>query len=205
MWVVLTALLGLAQAEESDDGWRYRAAHQVPQTPGLLLRWDPARSWGTSALVETLQDVATRIAFEIPHADPLLVGDVSKRGGGRLAGHVTHHLGMDADIGLFTGEGEQPLGGFMDVHPNRLDLESNWALVRALLDTERVAYILLDQRHIDRLSTYARDELGLDDSTLDRMFPSPRARVPWDRFGVVRHAPNHSSHLHVRVQDKPGT
>ncbi len=204
MWLLLGALLaGPAQAD--DGAPAYRAAHQVPQVPGLLLRWDPARSWGTSALVDTLHAVARRLAFELPTADPLLVGDVSRRGGGRLSGHITHHLGMDADIGLFTGDGEQPLGGFLDVAPAALDARANWFLIRALLDTGRVHYILLDQGHIDRIRSFAEIELGVERDVLDAIFPSPDARIPWERFGVVRHAPNHRSHLHVRVSSRPGT
>lgn len=204
MLLLFLALLGSAHADEADSP-RWTASHQVPQVPGLMLRWDPARSWGSGRMVDTLRDVAQRLAFELPHADPLLIGDVSKRGGGRLAGHITHHVGIDADIGLFTGDGEQPLGGFMDVHPRKLDAAANWALIRALLDTERVQFILLDQTHIDRIESYARNVLEIDEETLSAIFPDPKSRISWDRFGVVRHAPNHRSHVHVRVADRPGT
>ncbi len=202
MLIVLMALMGTAQA---DEAVRYGASRQVPQEEGLLLRWDPARSWGTSRLVQTLQDVSQRLAFEIPHADPLLIGDVSKRGGGRMFGHTTHHMGVDADIGLFVGTGEQPLGGFLDVRARDLDLAANWALIRALLDDEHVAFILLDQAHIDRLKAYVIDEVGLDQQTADAIFPPADTRLSWESTGVVRHAPNHRSHLHVRVGNKPGT
>lgn len=170
-----------------------------------MVRWDPARSWGTSTLVDTLQSVARRLAFELPMADPLLIGDVSKQGGGTLFGHTTHHLGVDADIGLFFGEGQQPLGGFQDLDPARLDLRSNWALIRALLDSGRVAYILMDQGHIDRLRNYVVNELDVDPAVADAIFVPADTKLSWDTWGVVRHQPNHMSHLHVRIGGRPGT
>jgi murein endopeptidase len=59
------------------------------------MRWDPDRSWAAAHLVST----------------------VSRKGGGPLPPHKTHHLGIDADIGLFMDDGRQPLGGFVDVPP----------------------------------------------------------------------------------------
>lgn len=192
-------------ASADDAPWRSGARHQVPQQQGLLLRWDPARSWGTSRLVNTLESVSHRMAFELPHAEPLLVGDVSKRGGGTLYGHRTHHLGVDADLGLYTGRGEQPLGGFLDVRTEDLDLRANWALIRALLDSPDVAFILLDQEHIDAIKQYALEEVGIDPQLAERIFPPADTLVSWESRGVVRHAPNHRSHLHVRVSPEPGT
>ena len=204
MTLLVLALLGAANAAEPvvpSAG----ASHQVPAEEGLLLRWDPARSWGTSLLVDTLQSVARRLALELPLADPLLIGDVSQRGGGTMFGHTTHHLGVDADIGLFFGDGQQPLGGFQDLDPSRLDVAANWALLRALLDSNQVAYVLLDQGHIDRLRAYALDELGIDPEMVDGIFVPADTTLSWNTWGVVRHAPNHLSHMHVRIGGKPGT
>jgi len=116
-----------------------------------------------------------------------------------MYGHRTHHAGTDVDIGLYTGQGEQPLGGFVDVKPSELDLEANWALIRTLLNTDRVSFILLDQRHIDRLRAYLLEDLDMPAELVDPIFPEVDKRIPWTERGVVRHAPNHRSHLHVRI------
>lgn len=147
--------------------------------------------------MSTLQQVADRIAWELPLADPLLIGDLSRRGGGTMHGHKTHDKGIDADIGLYMRGGRQPLGGFLDVTPEVLDAPATWALVRALLDTGNVQFILLDQALIDALRTHARVVEGLDDDELDAIFPE--GPVDWRRRGVINHAPNHRSHLHVRL------
>ena len=201
----LLAHLALAADMEAQDARAPVAAHQLDQRPGVYLRWDPRRSWGTSLLVEVMDEVAHRVAAELPLADPLLVGDISRRGGGWMPGHITHHMGIDADVGLYTGDGRQPLEGFLDVAPADLDLHATWVLIRALLDTDQVAFILLDQRHIDRLREYVVAWEGLSPSEAESIFVRPGASLPWGTRGVVRHAPNHKSHLHVRIQVEPQT
>jgi len=192
-------------ADLPEDG-QMAASHQLPEAAGLYLRWDTARSWGNSSLVKTIDTVAQRLAFEMPHADPLLVGDISQRGGGWLRGHRTHNLGVDADIGLFAADAKQPLGGFMDLHPTQLDLPGNWMLIRALVDQPEVAFILLDQRHIDALIVYVREEVGLTEGEILAIFPDPATHTSWEKVrGIVRHVPNHRSHLHVRVTGSPAS
>jgi len=200
MLLTLLTLLVTAHADSVDkaDMQQY-ASHQLPMESGLYYRWDPRRSWGQSVLVDTIRNASEELAWILPHADPLLIGDVSRRGGGRMYGHRTHHAGADVDIGLYTGQGKQPLGGFVDVNPDDLDLEANWAVIRTLINSERVSFILLDQRHIDRLRAYLLDDLKMSKDLVDPIFPRIDGRVPWDARGVVRHAPNHRSHLHVRI------
>ncbi|MEO0599914.1 MAG: penicillin-insensitive murein endopeptidase [Myxococcota bacterium] len=177
----------------------YYAGYQLPPADGLYERWDPRRSWGALHMVEAMQQVANRVAFQLPLADPILIGDISRRGGGPLPGHQTHHLGIDVDIGLFMGAGQQPLGGPIDLLPHELDVASNWVLITALLDTGQVQYMLLDRGHIEVLRDYALEEVGLDLQTVDQLFPPRGTPLVWRRRGVIRHAPNHKSHLHVRL------
>ena len=200
MLLTLLALTTVATADSVDPGEPPRfASHQLPMESGLYVRWDPRRSWGQSVLIDTIRTASEELAWLLPHADPLLIGDLSRRGGGRMYGHRTHHAGTDVDIGLYTGQGEQPLGGFVDVKPSELDLEANWALIRTLLNTDRVSFILLDQRHIDRLRAYLLEDLDMPAELVDPIFPEVDKRIPWTERGVVRHAPNHRSHLHVRI------
>jgi murein endopeptidase len=200
MFLTLLALWSTAEADTVDKAeTQLFASHQLPLESGLYYRWDPNRSWGQSVLVDTIRSASEDLAWILPDADPLLIGDVSRRGGGRMFGHRTHHAGTDVDIGLYTGEGEQPLGGFIDVRPTELDLAANWAVIRTLLNTDRVSFILLDQSHIDRLRAYLIEDLMMDASLVDPIFPVTDRNTPWDARGVVRHAPNHRSHLHVRI------
>jgi len=182
---------------------RYLARAQLPYQAGLVERWDPRRSYGSWLLVQTLSDVSERLAWELPHADPLMVGDISRRGGGRMHGHKTHDKGVDADIGLYMRGGRQPLGGFLDLRPRELDVEATWATIRALLDTGNVQHILLDQDHIERLRSYLVHEVGMEPSDVEAILTTPGTRIDWRMRGVVVHAPNHRSHIHVRITSPP--
>ena len=170
----------LASADElAPRPHTWSAATQLQHHEGLLERWDARRSWGSPLVVQTLEAVSERLAWELPHADPLLVGDLSRRGGGPLEGHKTHDLGVDADIGLYMRGGRQPLGGFLELKPRELDCEATWAIIRALLDTGNVQFILLDQDHIEVLRSYVRHEVGLDEATIDAVFSEPGERPDW--------------------------
>lgn len=129
---------------------------------------------------------------------------MSRRGGGRLDGHISHDKGIDVDIGLFMDDGRQPLGGFVDLRPSQLDVRSTWILVRTLLDMGNVQFILLDQSLIERLKSYAINEVGLDRAEAEAIFPPRDERPAWSERGVVRHAPNHRSHIHVRLLPPDG-
>lgn len=173
---------------------------QLPTRPDLFVRWDPSRSWGSGYLVDTVVTVAEHMALFAPDADPLMVGDMSRKGGGWMPGHRSHQNGLDVDLGLYFGDGRQPLGGFVDVPPARLDTETTWMLVETLLDTGRIDWILLDAGLIRTLKSYVYDAELLTDEELGRIFPSPATPRLWEWDGFVRAAPGHRDHLHVRVR-----
>lgn len=195
-WAALAVAPAAGSVPSGLAGWA-----RMSDEPGLLEVLDPDRAWGTPSLVEAIRHAALDVALRFPDADPLLVGDLSTLGGGPLDGHKTHDLGQDADVGLYLGAGGMPRGGFVDVTPDRLDLAKTWALVNSLLDQPEVRYLLLDQAHIDALRAYLADVRGFPRATLDALFPGPDA--PWTLHGVVRHAPDHMSHLHVHAGIDP--
>jgi hypothetical protein len=198
--LVLAAFADTAPAAPKATAW---VGSQLPSAEGLYERWDPSRSWATSYVVPVLESVAERVAYALPLADPLLIGDISRRGGGHLPGHVTHDAGIDVDIGLFWHGGEQPLGGFVDLGPDDLDVNATWILIQALLDSGQVAYMLLDEAHIERLRRHAA-ALGVPQDRIDATFLPRNAKLDSKTVGVVRHAPNHRSHLHVRLLPPAG-
>ena len=203
MLLLLAILSGAFAEERAPDHATVGAsapllAHaRLPGAEGVYERWDPQRSYGSWLAVTTLQQVTERLAWELPLADPILVGDLSRRGGGRIHGHKTHDKGIDADLGLYMRGGRQPLGGFVDVLPHELDAAATWAMIRALLDTGNVHFILLDKSLIDVLKAHVVREEGLSVEEAEQIFPD--GPVDWRRRGVVNHAPSHANHLHVRI------
>lgn len=172
----------------------------LPELPGLLVRWDPRRSWGTPALVDTLVTAAERVEAAAPWLDPVLVGDMSRQYGGPLGGHREHRSGRDADVGLYMTGGVQPLDGFVDVPPSRLDAAATWLLVQSLVETGNVEWILLDPALIQRLRGHVLDHRLLPRDLLDEILPARDG----DTSALVRGARAHRNHLHVRVRCEPG-
>lgn len=150
----------------------------------------------------TLLQAAEQLAWDHPSWDPITVGDISQRGGGPMFGHTTHDIGIDADLGLFVTGGRQP-NGFVDLSPDVLDVHATWTLISALRDTGNIQFILLDQGHIDRLRAHALDTMAMSPEAVDAIFIPRNTPLSARLRGVVRHAPNHSSHLHVRITSPP--
>lgn len=189
----------LPELPSCDDDYPYRLV-QLPNDPGLYVRYDPARSWGTAALVDAIEAATARVALAFPDADPVLVGDMSRSRGGPLPPHRTHDDGRSVDIGMYTVGGEQPLTGFVALDPDELDFAKTWTLIDGFLATGRVQHILLDAELIEALKSWLRDEQLLTEDEIARIFPSGPASRSFPSHGIVRPAPNHRDHLHVRFR-----
>lgn len=177
---------------------------QMPVASELYKLWSPDKAWGRPEMIEVLTRAAEEMAWLMPEADPIVVGDISTRYGGFLEGHKSHRSGIDADIGLYWGDARMHMGGFRDVHPDNLDLEANWLLIKSMLDTGLVERILLDQRLILRIKRYTIESGELTPEEADRTFPVGYTRM-WTHTSVVHHAPSHKEHMHVRVFCWAGT
>lgn len=182
------------------DTQRLREGQQLPERPELYIRWHESRSWGRPELVEVITEAAEEIAWRLPHADPFVVGDMSREGGGVLYGHRSHRGGLDADLGLYWGEGRQHLHGFMDVRPADLDAAATWTFIEAMLSTGLVERILLDRGHIRRLRRHVIAEGLLSEEEAWSVFPAEGSPDIWIRDGVVHHVAGHRNHIHLRVR-----
>lgn len=174
---------------------------QLPASPDLYKRWRPERAYGTPEMISVLQSAAEEMAWVLPDAEPLMVGDISSRRGGKLSGHRSHRGGLDADIGLYWKGGKMVLGGSGAAAARQIDPEANWHLIRSMLDTGDVERILLDQRIVNTLRRWTVDHGELSQEEADRIFWRSRSdpRV-WSMDGVVHHVEGHASHMHVRVK-----
>ena len=159
---------------------------------------------GTEELVHMVEHAAQAVADAYP-GSRLMVGDLSRRLGGRLAPHDSHRAGRDVDLGFFLedrdGHAAEPLGFVglsgagvgRDRHGNvyRFDAERNWALVAAVLtDTSvRVQFVLINARIKRLLIAYARR------AHVDRDLLSRFEEVAANRSG----SSSHRSHFHVRI------
>jgi hypothetical protein len=176
---------------------------ELADLPLFYTLTQPNHSWGSREMVEVLVDTARHMRWLLPDADPITIGDISSRTGGPLSGHKSHRGGVDADIGIYLNmndrNGVQDPRQFLNPGPGGFDVEANWTLLSTLLDTGKIDMILLDRQHILRLRAYALQAGLLSDEEADQMFPGEGTRGSWENVGIVRHAPNHQDHLHVRV------
>jgi hypothetical protein len=178
---------------------------QLPDAPAFYSRITPTGAWGSTTLVGLLQDAGRHMRWAMPKVSPFAVGDLSRQGGGPIAGHISHRGGVDADVGIYKTGGVQAARQFLNFAPAELDLAATWELMRFMLASGKVDFILLDRAHIARLKTWtlAQGLLGAEEAA--RIFPAEGSRDVWMRTGIVRHAAHHADHLHVRVLCSDGT
>lgn len=191
--------LGQRDPRRCSKHWLF-SGRQLPPAPTLYKRWHADKAWGTPEMLNVLQSGAEEMTWLAPNADPIVVGDISSHRGGHLQGHKSHKGGLDADIGLYWGDGKMFMGGFRVVTPRDLDARSNWLLIRAMLDTGDVERILLDQKLINVLRRYTIDAGELTAAEANRIFWRSSDPRVWSKEGVVHHVQGHKHHMHVRVK-----
>jgi hypothetical protein len=143
---------------------------------------DPAGSWGTQEMVDSIITVARAIREQFPEAPLLRVNHLSKKEGGHLRPHRSHQAGRDVDLGFFY----QGNGG----RKAPIDVAKNWFMLKALVTLTDVQMVLADRRVQKVLYQYALSQ-GEDKTWLDRLFHAGKA-------SMVLHAPRHRDHFHVR-------
>ena len=80
---------------------------QLPALSPLWTTWDPAldrvpdrgyRRYGSAKMIHLLLSVTQAYHEEHPGAARLVIGDISRRGGGPLDEHASHQSGLDVDV-----------------------------------------------------------------------------------------------------------
>lgn len=182
---------------------------QLPlEGPGYyLLRPERNAHHGTDDLISGLIESCAALRQGDPLGPPLAVGDISGPKGGRIASHLSHRGGRDADLLFFwrdaagrpilteafvrfNGRGRGRYRG----RPVYFDARRNWALVRALLTNRRFG---------DRISKLF---VSLPLKTLllahaERHEPEKALvrRARWVLQEPRRPAGPHDDHLHLRI------
>jgi penicillin-insensitive murein endopeptidase len=168
----------------------------------LRLRWPEGPRWALPGLVELLERASRQVERRFP-GSVLLVGDLSREGGGDLAGHASHESGRDADVGFYytdpSGAAVQTdrlmavrASGLVREGANlRFDDARNWALVQAVITDPKtvVQRIFVAEVVQRRLLEYAVQH-AVDDGLV------ARARTLMKQPGS---GPVHDDHFHVRV------
>lgn len=171
---------------------------QLPDLPLFFTRVQPNHAWGTREMIDLLVDTSRHMRWLMPDASPISIGEISAQRGGVLQGHKSHRGGVDADVGLYLRGGYQNPRQFDQPGPGDFDVEANWMLMSTFLDSGKVDMILLDRGLIAKLKAYTLRAGLLTEEEADAIFLGD-AHEGYQSVGVVRHAPNHEDHMHVRV------
>lgn len=157
-------------------------------------------------LIGLVERAAAYVAREHP-GSVLVVGDLSREGGGEIKGHDSHESGRDVDLGFYLLRDGEPFVTSQDLAIDKdgsakssravsFDDARNWSLIEALVgDREaRVMQIFVADHLRIRLMREAR-RAGASADVLDRA----RAVLVQPRAGQ-----KHDDHFHVRIRCPKG-
>ncbi|TPV94584.1 MAG: LysM peptidoglycan-binding domain-containing protein [Myxococcales bacterium FL481] len=168
---------------------------QLPDNEALYRISNPDHAWGTTHTFQLLQAVVANFRGRSHYQGEIVIGAISRRGGGRFRPHRSHQSGRDVDIWLPVRRGVSTRS-----RPKRagdVDWDATWALIAAFIDTGKVEYVFLNYARQRQLYDAAR-RAGVPKAKRDRLIEYPQRSSR--RQAVVRHADGHKSHIHVRLR-----
>lgn len=184
------------------NGWQLRAKKLRP-TRHLYIKPNSRKAvYGHPALVLMLRRTARQMAREARGA-VLVVGDLSSKYGGPLAGHRSHQSGRDADVGFFAVDQRgrpKTLRSFVafdargkakDRSGLQFDDYRNWLLVQMWLRDRRaeVRYVFVAAHLRRRLLAFAQARPAF------RKYAERAAKL----LIQPRNSGAHDDHFHVRI------
>ncbi|MCH9685914.1 MAG: penicillin-insensitive murein endopeptidase [Deltaproteobacteria bacterium] len=169
--------------------------------PGRHLKAIPWKSWGTEHTVTLLDQVLRRWAERGKGVQPVLVGNMAARKGGKLPPHSTHQSGRDVDLGYIQKLPKGDELNWRTMTKQNLDAEETWALIRLLHSTGEVEMIFIDTSIQRLLYDHAIANGTIPKAQLSRWLEYPRS--PPRRGALVQHVAGHVDHLHVRFRCQP--
>jgi penicillin-insensitive murein endopeptidase len=159
--------------------------------------------WGTCALVHGLQELARSVRGKIGR-QPLLIGNLSQKGGGEMPVSTSHESGRDVDFPLFTMTASgRPLNGYYlrfgpdgrsRTHGGRyvFDAARTWQLVRAIVtsphwEVERLVLAPYLRAQVLAHGKKAHEPSEVLQAVQTKLIP------PWPGVKL------HDNHLHLRI------
>jgi len=160
-----------------------------PQTGELFEIVAPDFCYGTEETVGFLERAVRAVHAEHPGTLPLHLGHISKPGGGYLSPHLSHQSGRDVDLGFYY---KAKRVWYRRATAETLDVERTWTLVKALITETDVEFLFID-RYVQVLLKSHAQKINEDPQWLKQVFTGSV-----ERPALVRHAPGHATHIHVR-------
>lgn len=179
---------------------------QLPEGPGYR-RQNPNKAWGTNETITQILKLIADVRTKRPRLHNLLIGDISRKQGGKLHPHISHQSGRDVDVGYyFTHVVPEGLTRFIRIKRNlkKVDWKANWTLIRSLVGrnerTSRVQHVFMSYPVQKYFYDWAKKN-GVKERELSYMFQYPRGKRAL--VGKIRHVRGHTGHMHVRFKCPP--
>ena len=183
-------------AKSPHDGVVLAGGLPMPDEPDCYRLRRPFNAFGKPLMVDTLRSAARQVQTYSPLQPKLMIGDLSKDGGGCLPPHKSHRGGLDADIGYYL-RGAFTADRLSVATADSLDADRSWLFLRALLATGRVQYAFVHYSLQPALYDAAL-RAGETPHSLAKILQYPRPQADW-LHTAIRHLDGHDDHLHLRM------
>jgi len=168
-----------------------RHGERLEGGPGYRLRF-PKGAFGLESVLKTIRTCARKTKDAFPGTADVLVGELSRAGGGRFPPHQSHQSGRDADIGYYLA-GNRQNATMHRVGPSEVDYAKTWTLLRCMLTVDDVARVYMDRGIQAAMAEWLRQKKTMGEPELARLFA-----VLGGEEALIQHAKKHDTHLHVR-------
>jgi len=168
----------------------------LPGGTGRVLKATPRKPWAPRRTIGLLDSVLRAWPRVEPRADPLLVGNLSARKGGKLSPHHTHQSGRDVDLGYPQERREGEVYNWRDMSAQNLDARRTWRLLHLLRATGELEVVFIDRALQKLLYDFASSRNLLSKAELGTWLEYPQPTGKGNP--VVQHVAGHVDHLHAR-------
>lgn len=189
----------IAQSDGSPTRGKLSYGEHIGEGAGYRLRF-PKNAFGIPRVLRVLRTCASQVERAFPGTAQVLIGDISRPTGGKFPPHQSHQTGRDADVGYYMAGNIQNKTMYR-VGPSHVDMDKSWTLIKCYLTRDSVVRLYMD-KSIQRAMRRHLLRKGLVSEALAERLFEEKSKSPSD--ALIRHAPNHDTHIHVRFACDPG-
>lgn len=171
----------------------FKEGEQLTTGPGISATKTDDSNWGRPEMVQLLRTAFREMNKRWPQKHPVLIGSLSRPGGGRLGHHKSHRSGQDVDIGYLTNTANRDRWGKPTV--DEIDWQRMWFVVDTLERSGQLAAIFMAPQLQRKLYQYAASH-GESEARLEHVFQYGPKGSKGDT--LIRNAAGHRDHFHVR-------
>lgn len=185
----------ISQSIGAANRGRIRNGEPMPPGDNYVIMY-PHRAFGTYYAVSEIARVLDAYKVRFPDADPLIIGDLSFRTGGKIRPHMSHQAGRDADITYPRANHPPNYRRFHPITTRTLDTDRALWLLKSFMDGGQVEYMFVDRQFQYVLAKEAKRQ-GAPDEWIRKTFQYPHHK---GTAAMIRHSRGHRTHVHVRFK-----